>query len=865
MQTSTSLFQIEERSAGVDTRIKRGGIGRYDLLIRYGGDRDQAIVNYWLEADDRNAELLLSCYRFDPEILDISSGSFKSVSLIFQVPSQAALGYYSYTLFVESAQHPGELAKRHLQIQVTTADEDASGDLNPIFTLEPVTTSGQPYLLSSDNPLAITIQIENRSKRADRFFITCPDLEDDWFSIKYPDSAIESLGLVRELDGLPLNPTSKGSIQLLIQPPQYAIAGNYFPTLQVTSRNQPNLLLLDVIYFQIPVDESLQLRLSPNTRHLPVEPGEFSLEVQNTGNIPRSLGLRGSDREQLFNYTFHPSSLQLEPGIPSQVQLLVAPKKWWKRPLRGQGIEVPFELGLDNIVDSSEKHYELPAIPDVLPQGQVLWKAHSKWVLWCLTVLPLILLALLILSALTAALWLWITRPEPPKITQFEAIKLDYKEGKTPPIRLNWKVSNLQQVGRITITRLENGVETYNKNYTFNGDIQTQLRQRYGPADLKKENNHCEATPVKPFSTGWIFEWSRRSTPGLPSWIPIKERIAPMDLSCTGIITDGKTSGEYTFQIQVFQKSKEKEAQSKDPIATQKADSVLVKLADEPQITELAATQPLYQEPSKLSPDSAADKKEGIVRLNWKIANFSQVRELKLVSLAPNGTAQGEAKTYLFTNSQIPPELAKFCRLENSGLSCQNFPTDARKPGDYLFKLTLGIPQLLGSRKELARISDPIKIQPRPLRINKLMIQVGDSALSDAPKQIFKVGEVGLVLDTTVNWEVDGGDGTKVELLPAPGTVDLSGTEKLKFAAPGSESIVLRVSNASGEQQSRTIVIQTIVPPEEASAPTIIMPLMPPSGASTGTSNSSGNPTAPNDSKPENPNELEPIEVPPRP
>jgi hypothetical protein len=906
MQTSSNFFQIEDRAAGADTRIKRGGMGRYDFIIRHHGD-NRARVNYWLEADDPRSESLLHLYRFDPppQNFEINSKGTEYISLIFQVPPYAEVGYYNYTLHLESPKYPGTQAK-HIQIQVINAEEDVSGELEPGFWLTPETTSNQLYQLTPGTELNVTVRIENRSRRVDRFFLTCPDLDEDWYRVNYPESARETLGLVQELDGLPLNPDSEGEIQFCIKPPLHALAGDYFPTLQVTSRNQPNLLLLDVVYFQLQVDAGLQLRLMPDLRHIPTESHEFILEVQNTGNIPRTLDLTASDRAQYFKYTIEPDRFQLDPSQLQPARLRVTPRKWWKRPLRGQGIEIPFVFRLEDIlVPETASPAAKLTIPD-MPQGEILWKARPWWVLWSLTVLPLLLLVSLILAILGTVLLSWLTRPV-PVVSQFEPIQLDYQEDVTPPIRLNWKVTNFQQVDRIVITRLEAGVETYRKPFYFKEEspnhdgtkpkeIPTHLRPKSDPSVNPKVNNYCQTdTPpedpnkkddppeIKSFQNkgaGWqiipswqdMSKWPKFSE--IPFRIPLAPRPKPSTLSCVGIITPAKTAGEYVFQIQVFLK-KGGQSPSKEASLMRK---VFIKPANEPQIVSFAASQPIYQEIPSMTPINSMTGSaiEGLIRLDWKINHINRVREIKLVSLAPNGTAQGEAKSYIIIQGNpLPPELARFCRFSSDDLVCKGLPTNARKPGDYLFKLTIGTPpQSIGAMKEQSRVSDPVKIQARSLKINKFIVQV-NGAESEEPKQIFQVGQAGSILNAVVNWEVEGSEGTKVELLPAPGMVALSGTQALKFAAPGSETLMLRVTSPYGEQQSRTVVLQSIVALEEEPTPIILPPPLgsPTSIGNTGNNNSSGSSNSGNNPilppaeppQPSDPNQLEPIEVPPRP
>ncbi|NJK53949.1 MAG: hypothetical protein HC936_16260 [Leptolyngbyaceae cyanobacterium SU_3_3] len=100
----------------------------------------------------------------------------------------------------------------------------------------------------------------------------------------------------------------------------------------------------------------------------------------------------------------------------------------------------------------------------------------------------------------------------------------------------------------------------------------------------------------------------------------------------------------------------------------------------------------------------------GLIRLNWEVNNPSQIKELKLVGIAPDGSISSSLKRYPLVNGNLPADLQPYC-LQAASLICQNVPTDASKPGDYTFKLVV-VPQQ-ASDQEITKNTEVIKIIPQ--------------------------------------------------------------------------------------------------------------------------------------------------------
>lgn len=915
MQVSNSPLIIDDRVAVTQTKVKRGTIRERILTIKYIGDQDEASVNFWLEPNDSKSEVLLNCYTFKPlPLVKVKRGDTVTVAISFEIPPQVLPDFYNYSVVFESAQHPGATVRRSQQLQVIPSDEDSSMEMEPGFTVTPITTSTKPYLLTAETTLAIKVNVENRSKLVDRFYLTCPELDKSWFTVQYPEGAIESLGIVKETDGLPLYSKSQGEITLLLHPPRYTWAGSYFPTLQLTSRNNEDLILLDVLYLQVLPDDRLQTDLAPPLRQIPQDPSQFDFQLTNLGNIKRNVTIRAGDRDQTFVYTPAPCVVELDPGSVANINLNVKPRHRWKRPLRGKGTEIPFAIELEDTHDPFPKASAFIAESPNIAQGTILWKARPWWLLWLLILLPLLGIA-------GIALLFWLTRPKLPEILSFAVtppIKQDkpdekasaYQEGKTEPVRLDWEVDNWQQIDRIVIVRLEKGVETYRKNFSVqdwrkywqeHGEFESYLNRRNSDG-TQKDKNFCEVSESKSTKAGSQPRLETFNFLGLPLPDPTSanQPQPSSKLTCKGIITETKKAGDYTFQMQVFRIPKDAKSPEKDPIATQTTDTIAVKPDDEPQIISFAPTQAIYQELSASTPSPLSNLIAPPIQPPTPSTPPTPLTPASIATTIPTPTPIASTAPTPIAPSALAPtqptnapglvrlnwkisnpsrieeirlvalspdgsiqgepkiysitELNNLCLLKTDELICTNLPTTVRKPGDYIFKLTAIIKQERGNT-ELTRSTEPIKIQPSPLEIKTFTVN-GKTA-AEKPKHVFLLSQSGDSFDIALSWDVSGGEDIKVELMPSPGVVKPRDSTTFSITAPSSETITLKVSNKFGEQKTQSVVVQAIAP-QDTPAPIIISPLPPPGSANP---NNSGN-SAP---APSTSNELAPIEVPPRP
>jgi hypothetical protein len=803
MQTRSNPLQIEDQRVVEKNKIQRGSVTTCEMVVKNLGDVEDVTVDVWIETVDQKSEPLINWYRFDPEPpLRVQRNGCK-LTLNFEIPSQATPAIYNYAIVFEAAQYPRKEVRRSHRLEVSPSDQDLELDVDPGFTLVPATTSAKPYLLQAGEQLALKVRVENRSKRTDRFYLTCPELKKDWFTIVYPESGIERLGLTQEADGLPLNPKATDEITLLIHPPANTLAGTYFPTLQLTSKNKENLILLDVIYFKVLPDETLKVQLTPLRQTLPEQSGEFEIELVNTGNIRRKLTIQAQDAERMFSYWPRPATVALNPGEAEAIVLKARPKKWWRRPLRGKGLELEFDLELENLQTTPEPSYS-PALPTKSTQGAIVWQARPWWALW----IPL-LLALGLVGFLALLIWFYVSRPPlSPEVLEAKSTQRIYA-AQNDPIRLNWKITHPNKIEKVVVTQLERGAETASKLFYFKGAVPEPLRK------TGQDTGFCEIVEDKTNSNPTPSSWF-----GLPNFFgsPRKSESVKL-LQCNGMRVQDEADlgsgasrtqkpGEYHFKIQVFSQP----GQS-SPIAAITTETVTVKPPDPPKLISFAPTQPQYNErplgtapspaDSLAAEDSLPDAPEGIIRLNWEIANPGQVAELRLTSLATDGSAKGEVKRYAI-GDRLPPELAKFCQL-GPRLTCRNLPTAAQQPGNYVFRLSV-IPKAEPPTPDLTRDTAPIAIKPKALKI--VSFRVEGQEVQQKPKQVYSVSPGRDAIEVVLSWQVEGGAGMVVEMLPAPGTVPPQHAMTYAIGASSSETITLKVSNKLGEQQTQSVVIQ---------------------------------------------------------
>ncbi len=513
----------------------------FELCVTVSNKGNQsALIDIYI---DEMSQLIRQWCTSPHERLALSPKSTSEVVFQFQVPPQTLPGNYTYLLVVDAPQHyPEDTPIRYSQrLQVLSAIEDAVRVSDPTFSVSPASSSRQPLVLQPGQLLQVSVLVDNRSNRVDRFWLTCPDLEESWFTVRYPEG-LQLPGLVTTTDGLDLNPGAKGEIVLLFNPPLNAVAGNYFATLRLQSANDPDLVLLDALYLQILPIYLINVELRTLLGQVRRSAGLFEVRLTNAGNTERNLIVHAIsfDEDQLCTYALEPVHVQVLPGTVGIVGLKVEPTKWWRRPVYGGGRLIHFGIKL-------EDPERLP-LPNDMPQGALLWEARPWW-----QFLLLFLAGVGTLAAIAFLIWwLFFRPPAPPKIIEFSSDNPSYKEVDRDFIRLNWQIRNPQQIQSLSVTAVPS-----------NG-----------------------AAPVQPRS----YDFSKGMPDALKQFC-----IMRAVLLCKNVRTEARQAGDYVFEIKVFSK------RAKDTAAdSSKTNIVKIQPLEPPKIKEFFSTKPVYQEASSL-------------------------------------------------------------------------------------------------------------------------------------------------------------------------------------------------------------------------------------------------------------------------
>ncbi|KYC42232.1 hypothetical protein WA1_19830 [Scytonema hofmannii PCC 7110] len=861
MKTVSSPLFIEDKP-GNSNEVARGFVAKRQIIVKNTGDT-RADVDIWISATDNKSDSLLSWCKFsEKNPLSIEAKRSQEVTLNFQIPPQAPPDLYNYEIIVEAAaQYPGKVSRRPQQLRVLPSQQDAEWVNEPGFSIQPISNSTNPLALQAGEQLVVNVKVENHSKRVDRFYINCPELSNEWYTVQYPEDNLNFPGIVRESDGLELNPDSTGEIILIFHPPRYTLAGYYFPTINLISTNRgEDAALLDVVYLQILADDKLSVQMRSLSRKIPQEAGEFELELINQGNIEREIGVRAKDKDELFSYVLTPAIAQLEPGEAQIVTLKAKSQKWWRRHWRSQGLTFNVEVELENASTEPSKS-PAPALPSILPQPTIVWQPHPWWRYWLL-----ILLGLGSIGGIGFAVWLnYLNNQIPsPKVVDFVTKAKKYQEGKDKNIDINWQISHPSQVKKVTLIRLQGNVETDRISYSLPEKLSNNFGLGNGNCQVVKKLS-SEVEKEKQENKSWLssilHHFSKSNSEKTIDFLTCKTRIP-----------NNQKAGSFNFKIEVFPKNNPEQ-----PSSSQLTDTIAVQPRNLPKIVNFNSTYHNYQEANKLflqptttrasntlnpslkstqtssqlviwlptKPElldraelqrtqrrnnSNTNKLGAIAKsiptqngvtpapilLNWEISHLEEVKELRIIGRAPDGSVNSVEKRYVLTHNNLSPDLKKFCQPQEAlgqkhNLVCKNVPmNDAREAGNYIFTLTV-IPK---EGEEVSKKTDTIKVQPKPVKpatpINIVSFKVDSQEVNQNPKRIFRLNELAPNASIHLTWQVEDGEDIKVEL-GAFGEVEKQGSRNYAISqSPIREIVELKVTNKAGETKTQQVVIETV-------------------------------------------------------
>jgi hypothetical protein len=864
--------------------------------------RERAAIQISIETNDPKSESLIQWCTYEPNMMPISvdAGANCQVTLRFKIPPQAEPGFYRYEICAQAPQYFGEIDRRSQQFQVLPSNRYLETLNEPRITLDPLTSSESPYPITPGIPFPITVKIENNSNQVERFFLKCPELDPSWFKIDFNASSTAVPGLPIRSDGLPINPRETGIITLWLTPPANTLAGHYSSTLRIRSSLRDDLVLLDIIYFNIEADPRLDLgNLSPQSRIVPSSTTTFQFLVSNPGNMKRSIELRAGDAEQRFKYIFSPNFFQLLPGENCTVQLTAKQKKWtqWNRSWRGKDYEIPFHVQWQEAQPQGIRSADAQRSPLLLSAddvtGLIIWKSRPKWWLWALIRIPLAIVLLLVIAALLKALdWSiqeFVIKPSlRPQILEFAATKKSYQEGTGDPILLNFDIKNPEQLTNVKVTTRPN---------------QEEEPSFYSKKELTEQ---CPIINLQPDSSplwGILNQFYAEKIPSPRTMMQCRGILArPLKSDSENNqktqLVEAQVQGNYEIAIDSFMQSdssfsslqtmvrnsqnwlermfgtQKKQAetspkvcQSSILIASKVIKDISVALAPPPAIAQFAAKMPTYRVANPEAPGiKNAQEPFAPIQLNWSIENSNQIDKLVLrnVYVAPDGTTKTEEKAYPVKDGKVTG-LENFCKPPQNPtvLTCQDVPVQALTAGQYNIFLNVVLlkdrPDI--DRSTLAKNTGLIQVKPPLPEIQDFQIN-GQTTLG-RPKQIFLVNPLQGSINVSLSWQIKNREQMKVELLPAPGVIELSQPNKITYALspnPGSTAVTLRVTNAIGEMVERIIVMETaVIPSAPQSQPTAPAAATPP-GSTPPPPPSQAQPVPPAPSR----QELPPYELPPR-
>ncbi|AFY44274.1 hypothetical protein [Nostoc sp. PCC 7107] len=792
-----------------DYAVQAGG--KFDLNVTVTNKGvESALIDIYI--DELSTQLIQWCDA-PKQRLALSSNSVGEVLFEFQVPVTAIPSTYNYAIVVDAPLHyPEDTPIRHgARIQVLPAIETVVRVSDPTFSLLPLTSSRSPAKILPGAILQVNVNVHNRSDRVDRFRLSCLDLPQEWVSIRYPEG-LETAGLVIPNMGLNLNPGEKGEILLQFQPPLDANAELYYPSIRLYSANNPDLMLLDVIYWEILPSYLLNAEMLIVVNRVRRKGGTFEVKLTNAGNTVREIAFEAVpiDEDKVCSYTTSPAMLRVLPGEKVSTKVTVVPVKWWYRPMFGAGRLLNFRIEL---TDQQQIPLPNPALP-----GSLIWEPRPWWqfLLVLLTVIGSV-------AAIAFLIWLWFFRPlATPKILQFLSSDATYQASNGDFIRLSWQIRHPKKLQTVSLTGLfaDGTAAVQPIVYTFNGKI---------PAELQP---FCQIGAV---------------------------------LTCSNVPTDARKTGDYTFQMQAFAND------NPDlPSDTIKTNTIKIVPVPPPQLLQFSPAQSVYQEvktsSTKISPDT--------IRLNWKINDLDRLKELRIIGRSPENLVNSPQQIYDVSQG-IPDTLKTFCNQQNNQLNCRNVPANNRGAGDYIFELQV-FTKTDTDKPSISPKTDLIKVQSLPSKIVEFKID-GNNPL---PKYPILINPLKPNKPLNISWKVEGTNNIKVELLPAPGDIPRNGTIPYPVnQQPGSETITLQVTNTAGEKVTRSVTLETFLPPNSTTnqqqlpqlegakpqipaipPPPATQPTQPPSTSPSPTNNTTPNPNSPTPSQPD---KLSPLELPP--
>ena len=842
-------------SPSADSAIAAGEMFELKVTATNQGNRD-AIIRVYL---DETSQPLWRWCKLSSQNLALATGQSSQINLQIPIPVDTPPGVYSYLVVVDAARtYPQSNPLQHrAKLTVLPPIQSVVKVNDPTFNLLPTSSSTKPIALPVGDKIELEVIVNNRSNRVDRFRLKLIDLPASWWKVTYPEG-IRERGLVEDIDSLALNPRSTATIKLQIHPPPTAKAGQYSSTVRLQSSNLPDLVLLDIIYFQIAPDNRLDWELKSLVAKVSKEPGKFILLLHNRGNILRQVRLAVKEEREkpICDYTLA-SEIELLPKSDRSVELVVKPKQRWRRPWWGKGTPLEFQVECQDV-------HQLPLSPQQ-QTGTLVWQARPWWHL------ALVILAIAgSLTGLGFIVWWLLKPPAPPEIVEFGAESSIYRAANGDSIALSWQISHPRQIANISLLGRSPDGKVTSEAVSFNFSqglpeeltefciLQRVLNCRNIPTDARQPGDYLfelivassaarhpeerattNTITIQPLPSPQITQLQAKvaddNTIYLDFALSNTEQITAIEL--TGFTPEGVVNyptQQYSLiqgeiaELQSYCQQQERTLVCKrvplsiispdryvfelaaiqdmegttTTVARQQSAPVAIATPPIPQLANLTSARPTYQAGIDVP-----------VLLNWDIIHPERLAALKLIGRSSEGVVNALPVTYDFSQG-IPSRLQEYCYVTEI-ISCRNVPTQALETGDYIFELT----SFTSDNPNLANssiTSDLIKIEsitlppppPSPLEILSFEIDGREAP----PKYIVQIDPQEPTPSLSLSWNILSDPAATVELLPAPGKVKPQDSLVYPVSErPTTETLTLRVTNPDGRQLERSLIIETTV------------------------------------------------------
>jgi hypothetical protein len=795
------------------------------VTVTNQGDRS-AVISVALDQDSSS---IYPWCAFPSESLALSVGQSCEVVFLIQVPPTTPPDEYSYTLIIDAPQHYPE----HTPIQykgrviVIPSIQEVVRVNDPTFVTLPRTASDSPHQMRAGEVWQVLISVSNRSERVDRFRVTVPDLDPKWVSIYYPEG-LALVGVVEAADGLPLNPDTQGQITLIFKPPADTWAGIYAPTIRVHSENNPELALLDIAYFEILPTYQLDIQLVTLLTRVERQPSLYEMRLKNMGNIARELILRAISPEQdgLLLYDLTLEEIKIAPFGTARINIGVeATKKCKPRFLS--------DRYLSFIIEVEDKQGAL--LPNDRYPGTLLIPSRPWWQF----VLLIIGILGLIGTIIFLIWWFFFRPPDVPQAIEFTSESSTYQETANEAVRLRWRITYPELLREVRVEGLSTDEKLLSQPvvYNFSKGIPPELKE-YCVIDRELLCQNVPTDARKP--SQYVFQMNLSSKNPKTGTIPLVKttKILVEPVPPAEILEFASTKPLYTESKPVLPTIVPAPvAPAKPAENTSEPDSNNSPNSSTPQAPQSSTPDNVSSVPKPTEPSAIAialDRqvfftavgiakggvKLGIikpkpdldneVRLNWRISNIAQAKELTIVGRSPEGEVKSPPLQFLLTEG-VPRSLRPYCTISNDQMICKNVPTEAKASGNYIFELAIAPIKPPADPKAVpaTKKTEITKIAPYPAKILELKVN-GQDAL---PQYSFNLNpDVPTIL--TLAWKVEASAAAKIDLLPAPGNIAAVGQLALPLSPKSAEvTYTLKVTNPDGQIIMRSFIVQTIAPP----------------------------------------------------